>query len=462
MQNNIQKREGFSTTLAAFFATLGSAVGLGNIWKFPYLTGENGGAAFLIVYLICVGFVGVPVMISEFYIGRKARLNAVGSFEKLAPGKPWKIVGYMGVLSGYLIMFFYSTVAGWVYSYAFKAAKGDFINIAADEVQAKFAATINSPLPPVIWQIIVLLTVGAVIISGVKKGIERVTKMLMPLLFVLIIICDVASLRLSGAKEGLSFLFAPDFSQITPIVILSALGLAFFKLSLGMGTMLTYSSYFTNDNNMINTSAKVALSDTLVSLLAGIAIFPALFTFGIEPDKGPGLLFMAVPMVFSQIPFGNFLLIIFFLLTAIAATTASISIVETVTLFFSEQHHIPRKKATLINLAVIGTIGILATLSADSGGLLGNVKILGKSFFDLFDFASSNILLPLGGLLLTLFAGYHVKKDEFFDELTNHHTLKNTSLISVFYFFIKYITPFLLIIVFMNSLGIFQMLGFFK
>ncbi len=447
-------REGFSSGFAVFFATLGSAVGLGNIWKFPYLTGENGGAAFLIVYLLCVAFVGIPLMISEFYIGRKTRLNAVGSFEKLAPGKPWKLIGYMGVLGAYLIMFFYSSVAGWVYSYIFKAIRGDFVGITPEIAETKFAETLTSPYAPVIWQFLFLAIVGVVIVLGVRKGIERVTKTLMPLLFILIIICDIRALTLPGAKEGLAFLFAPDFSVIGPLTILTALGLAFFKLSIGMGTMITYSSYFTQNNNMINTATRVAVSDIIVSILAGIAIFPALFSFGMEPSAGPGLLFMTIPLVFSQMPFGNLLLIAFFTLTAIAATTASISIVETTVLFFSEQMKVPRKIAVAINISIMAIIGITASLSASSEGLLGGVKIFGKTFFDFFDFASSNILLPLGGLFIAIFIGYVIKKEDFVNELSNNGTIRNAGLIKALYFLLRYITPLLVILVFLNSLGI--------
>jgi NSS family neurotransmitter:Na+ symporter len=293
-----------------------------------------------------------------------------------------------------------------------------------------------------------------VIVLGVRKGIERVTKTLMPLLFILIIICDIRALTLPGAREGLTFLFAPDFSVIGPLTILTALGLAFFKLSIGMGTMITYSSYFTQNNNMINTATRVAVSDIIVSILAGIAIFPALFSFGMEPSAGPGLLFMTIPLVFSQMPFGNLLLIAFFTLTAIAATTASISIVETTVLFFSEQMKVPRKIAVAINLSIMAIIGTTASLSASSEGLLGSVKIYGKTFFDLFDFASSNILLPLGGLFIAIFIGYVVKKEDFIKELSNDGKIKNVGLIKVLFFLLRYITPLLVILVFLNSLGI--------
>jgi len=454
VESHHKVREKFSSGLAVFFATLGSAVGLGNIWKFPYLTGENGGGAFLFVYLICVFFIGLPVMIAEFYVGRKARQNAVGAFDKLAPGSPWKVIGFMGVLASYLIMFFYSCVAGWVYAYIFKALRGDFTAIATEGVQSIFGQAVVSPLPPLVWQWIVLAVVAIILICGVQKGIERITKTLLPVLFLLIIICDIRSLTLSGAREGLDFLFRVDFSKITPPVILTALGLAFFKLSLGMGCMITYASYFTENNNMIANSARVALSDTIVSLLAGIAIFPAVFSFGMQPGAGPGLLFMTIPLVFSQLPLGNILLTAFFILSSIAATTAMLSLVEVPVVYWTEQRGLPRTKSVILNTLIIAVFGVLATLSADKTSLLGNIQIFGKGFFDLFDYISSNILLPVGGLLIVMFVGYVVKRDEFTQELSNHGMLSNGSLIRTLLFVTKYITPILLVLVFLNSIGL--------
>lgn len=454
MDVNGAKREKFSSGLAVFFATLGSAVGLGNIWKFPYLTGQYGGGAFLFVYLLCILIVGIPVMMSEFYIGRKTRKNAVGAFEELKPGTPWKGIGLMGVASAYLIMFFYSCVAGWVYSYVFKALRGDFAGITADTAKARFAETVLGPLPPLIWQVIVMSVVAAILISGVRKGIERVTKTLMPVLFLLVVICDIRAVTLPGAFEGIEFMFKVDFAKVTAPVILTALGLAFFKLSLGMGTMITYASYFTEDNNMLATAGKVALSDTAVSLLAGLAIFPAVFSFGMEPGAGPGLLFMTIPLVFSKMFFGNVLLVAFFVLSSIAATTAMISLVEVPVAYMTEEKGISRTKSVLINSFIIVVFGVLATLSADRAGVLGNINIFGKSFFDIFDFTSSNILLPAGGLLIAVFIGYFIKKEDIVLELSNQGRLNNKKLTGAFRFIVRYVTPLLLLLVFLNSLGL--------
>lgn len=452
--NSYDKRETFTSGLAVFFATLGSAVGLGNIWKFPYLTGEYGGGAFLLVYLICIVFVGLPVMVSEFYVGRKTRKNAVGAFGSLKSGSASKSIGFLGVLASMIIMFYYSDVAGWVYSYVFRALKGDFAGVTADTAKATFGGSVVGPVSPIVWQAIVLLVVATVLIAGVKKGIERITKTLMPLLFILILVCDVRAMTLPGAGAGLKFLFNVDFSKLTAAGMLTALGLAFFKLSLGMGAMVTYGSYFTEDNNLIGTSAKVALSDTVVSLLAGIAIFPAVFSFGMEPGAGPGLLFMTIPLVFSKIPFGNVLLVAFFILTSIAATTAMISLVEVTSAYFKEERGMSRKKAVITTVLIIFVVGILATLSADKSSLLGGVTIFGKGFFDLFDYLTSNIMLPITGLLTAIFIGYFIKKDDIIAELSNNGALKNESVIKGYLFILKFVTPILLVVVFLNSIGI--------
>lgn len=458
MEKTNHQREKFSSGLAVFFATLGSAVGLGNIWKFPYLTGVNGGGAFLFTYLICVVLVGIPVMAGEFYIGRKSRKNAVGAFKKLKAAPAWKSIGFMGVAAAFLIMFFYSAVAGWVYSYVFKALKGDFAVLsgkgaeeAAKIASGQFNDTIGSLLPPMIWQTIVMVVVSAILIAGIKKGIERITKTLMPVLFILIIICDIRSLTLPGAGEGIKFLFSADFSKLTASVILSALGLAFFKLSLGMGTMATYASYFTEDNNLLVTSVKVALSDTFVSILAGIAIFPAVFSFGMKPGAGPGLLFNTIPLVFSKIPFGNILLIAFFILTSIAATTAMISLVEVPVAYFTEEKGLSRDKSVMLTAVIMLVIGLL---TVHPKSVFGSVVFAGKGFFDWFDYISSNILLPVGGLLITIFIGYFVKKEDLAKELSNNGTLNNERLIKAYRVIVRYITPVLLIIVFLNSIGI--------
>lgn len=448
-------RETFSSGLAVFFATLGSAVGLGNIWKFPYLTGKFGGGAFLLVYLLCVLLIGLPIMLGEFYIGRRTRRNVVGAFNQLAPGTPWRGIGAMGVSAAYLIMFFYSCVAGWVYYYLFRSLRGDFTAVTPDLLKSEFGAIVTGVWTPIFWQWVVLLVVTGILIMGVKKGIERITKTLMPVLFLLILACDIRALTLPGAGEGVNFLLHVDFSQLTPTAILTAMGLAFFKLSLGMGTMTTYASYFTASNNMMATAVKVAAADTLVSILAGLAIFPTVFAFGMEPGAGPGLLFMTIPLVFSQMPFGQQLLIAFFFLTSIAATTAMLSIVEVLIAYFSEEHGVSRRKAAIGNALLIALVGMLAAWSADPGGPLGQVVFGGRGFFDWFDYLSSNILLPVGGLFIVLFLGYAANKQDIIDQLTNSGSLSlGRSTLPVFFFLARFVTPALLAIIFLNAIGL--------
>ncbi len=455
---NIDKRETFSSSLAAFFATLGSAVGLGNIWKFPYLVGSNGGGAFVLIYIFCVFLIGIPVMLGEFYIGRKTRKNPVGAFKELRPSGPYKTLGYMDVLTAFFIIFFYSAVAGWVYSYIFKIIRGDFsglgglsIGDASSLVENNFDLAVSGGFSPMIWQGIVLITVSLILIAGVKRGIERITKILMPLLFGLIILVGIRALTLPGAREGLDFLFRPDFSKINSTALLTALGLAFFKLSVGMGTMVVYSGYFTDDNNLIATARKVALSDTIVSLLAGIAIFPVVFSFGMEPDSGPGLLFNTIPLVFSKLPFGNILLLIFFLLTAFASTTAMISLIEVPVVFISEELSLDRKVAVLISSSLIFVVGMLTVHPAS---FFGGLKIFNMNFFDLFDYISSNIMMPLGGLAVIILTAYIIDKGDFKRELSNNNSLDNGNLINLLLVVSKYVTPLLLLIVFLNSIGL--------
>lgn len=452
-------RETFSTSLAVFFATLGSAVGLGNIWKFPYMTGMNGGAAFILVYLFFVLLIGIPIMVSEFYLGRKTRKNAVGVFDVLKGPKSFKIIGYMGMVSAMLIMFFYSTVAGWVYSYVVKTIRGDFrflkdlsITDAKAQTTAVFDAT-ASGIEPMIWQGLAVVVVATILMLGVKKGIERVTKTLMPVLLTLIILIAIRAMFLPGAAEGISFLVKPDFSQLTTSSILAAMGLAFFKLSLGMGTMVTYGSYFNKENNLVGTSFKVAFSDVAVSILAGLAIFPVVFTFGLAPEGGPGLLFNTIPLVFSLLPLGNLLLVSFFVLSAIAATTAMVSMVEVPVAIFTEQFKINRKLSVVMITSVMFIIGVLTT---HPDALFGYVRINGMNLFDSFDYLASNVLMPLGGLLITIFVGYYVKKNHILAELTNDGQVGNPKLIGAYHIILRYITPILLIIVFLNAMGLFS------
>lgn len=446
-----QKREGFSSSIGVIAAVLGSAVGLGNIWKFPYVTGANGGAAFILVYLLCLALVGVPVMLSEHLIGRHTKANAVGAFKVLQPRRPWYLVGGAGVLSAFLIMAFYTTVAGWVYAYIFKAAGGALLSAKPEETTLVFNTLVSGVGEPLFWQIFVLLVIGTIIMAGVTKGIERVTKVLMPLLFILLVIIDIRSLTLPGAGEGLSFLFKPDFSKITIGVILAALGLAFFKLSVGMGAMITYGSYVNKSENLPKMAIKVALADTLVSLMAGIAIFPAVFAFGFKPNAGPSLLFITIPTVFNSMPFGRVFMSLFFVLTAIAATGAMLSLLEVPVAYLTEQYQWTRRKATMVTILGIGLLGSTATLS---NSLFAKVTVFGKTFFDFYDFSTSNILLPVGGIFIALFVGWQWGYVNVKREMSNEGQLTNDRLVRIFMFLVEYIVPFAIALVLLAGLNI--------
>ncbi|AHF06559.1 sodium-dependent transporter [Desulfitobacterium metallireducens] len=449
-QHDKLQREGFSSSLGVIAATLGSAVGLGNIWKFPYVTGQNGGAAFILIYLIATLLISMPVMLSELMIGRKTNANAVGALRKLAPQEPWFLLGVSGVLSAFLIMAFYTDVAGWVFSYIFKAAVGTIHSTSPEQTYAVFQGLVSGVGEPLFWQIFVLVVTGTIIMSGVAKGIERVTKILMPVLFVLLFIVDIRSLMLPGASEGLKFLFDPDFSKISFSVVLAALGLAFFKLSVGMGTMTTYGSYIGKEEDLPRIALKVMLSDTLVSIMAGIAIFPAVFAFGFKPNDGPSLLFITIPMVFSSMPFGRPFMVLFFILVAVAATGAMLSLLEVPVAYLVEEHKLTRRVATLGTISAVALVGSTATLSTS---LLSDVMFFGKNMFDFYDFLTSNILLPLGGIFFALFVGWRWGYQRMFTEFSNDRHLKNEGFAKIYFFLVKYVAPIAIMLVLLAGLG---------
>ncbi len=448
-------RDGFTSTFGVLLATLGSAVGLGNIWKFPSLTGMNGGAGFLLVYLLATLLVGLPVMIVETMLGRAARANAITTFEKVAPRGQWwwKIIGWMGFLAALLIMAFYSGVAGWVYAYVIKAAMGEISTTDPKAAGAAFGALVSNPVSSLLWQWVVLGVTGSIIMLGVSRGIEAVARKLMPLLFILLLVLCVRSLTLPGAAApGLAFLFSPDLAKITPAVVLTALGLAFFKLSIGMGTMLTYGSYFREDQNIPATTTRVMLADLSVSLLAGIAIFPAVFAFGFEPAAGPSLVFMTIPAVFTSMPGGTVFMTIFFLLTAIASVGAILSLLEVPVAILSERFGYGRKRASLYTILAIALLGVPATLSQS---VMAEIKVFGMNAFDLYDFLSSNVMLPLGGILICLFVGWVYGLPQLEKQLGNDGSLPNRGLIRAVFFLVRYVTPLLIALVLLHGLKVF-------
>jgi NSS family neurotransmitter:Na+ symporter len=442
-------RDAFASTLGAFAATVGSAVGLGNIWKFPYLTGSNGGAAFVLTYLLAVALVGLPVMVVEHVIGRRMRLDAVSAYGKVVPSQRfWSAVGWAGLVSSVLIMSFYTDVAGWVFAYVFKSA-GAWVTGSA-LTPGTFGALATGTVEPLLWQAGVLVLTTSVIAAGVSKGIEKVTKTLMPLLFVLLLICDVRALSLPGASGGVAYLFRPDLSKLSGTVLLSALGLAFFKLSLGMGTMTTYGSYLPDATRIVPNAARVALADTAVSLLAGLAIFPAVFAFGGTPAGGPGLLFNTIPLIFGKMPLGGLFTTLFFVLTAIATIGAMVSLIEVPVAFIVQKGHLRRPAAAALAGGIMFALGVPATLSQSP--VLSNLKPFGKTFFDLFDFLSSNVLLPLGGLAIALLGGWLVSRTAFVEEMNKGYAAAPWHGAALFAL-VRYVAPVLILLILLASLG---------
>lgn len=446
-------RDSFSSKFGVFAATLGSAVGLGNLWKVPYMTGANGGAAFLLVYLLATLLIGLPVMMAEISMGRKSRADAITTLHKLSPTRaPWWLVGILGMLAAFLILAFYSEVAAWIFAYIAKAMSGNAISSDPEVTGAEFAALIADPMQSLLWQWLVLGLIGGILMLGVTKGIEAVAKRLMPLLFILLTLLCIASLTLDEAGAGLAFLFKPDLSQLTTSSILAAMGLAFFKLSVGMGTMITYGSYFKADLDIPVTAFRVMCADVTVSLLAGIAIFPAVFTFGFVPEAGPSLVFITLPAVFSQLPFGQALMVAFFVLAAVAATGALLSLLEVPIAILHERLRISRARAAVLTL---GLLALPAAAAALSQNLLSDVSVAGMTLFELFDYMSSNVLLPLGGILIALFVGWRWGWPAFSSAISNEGELQNHRLARVVFTLLKYITPPLILIVMVSGLGMF-------
>ncbi len=444
------ERDSFGSSIGVIAAAAGSAIGLGNIWRFPYLTGQNGGGAFLLIYLGFIIAIGFPVMLAELTIGRRGQKNAMGTFKRLAPGKPWYIIGLMGIVAAFMILAFYSSIAGWTLEYLVHAVSNGFSGKSSLELKGTFESFQAAPFRPVLWQLVFMFITGYIVFSGVKKGIEKYSKILMPLLFLLIIVISIRSLTLPGSGAGLDFLFRPDFTKITWKVLLAALGQAAFSLSIGMGTLITYGSYINKNINLPNTAIQVTAADTFIAILAGIMIFPAVFAFNIDPAEGTGLVFIVLPKIFGQMPGGYFFAILFFILLGIAALTSTVSMLEVVVAYFSEELNLTRKKASIISSLAISIVGIFATLSF---GPLRGVKIFNKSIFELLDYISISILLPLGAILIVLFLGWFLGKENVKEELSNEGKIK-LRYFRIFMLIVKYIAPIAIALVFIYGLGL--------
>lgn len=447
-----KERVTFGSKIGVILATVGCAVGLGSIWRFPYMVGANGGAAFLLVFMICTVLLGLPIMITEFFIGRHSRSNAAGAFKKLAPDTLWPLIGYNGVLAAFLILGFYSVVSGWTLEYIWQAMTGSLAGKTTAEFTTDFETFSSSTLRPIGWAIAFIALTHIVIVSGVEKGIERASKIMMPALFIILLVLCIRSVTLPGVQEGLSFLFKPDFDKITSSVILSAMGQTFFSLSIGMGCLITYSSYFGKETNLQLTAIQVTVLNTLVALLAGIMVFPAVFSFGIEPTAGPELVFITLPNIFEQLPFGNIWSFIFFILLALAALTSTISLHEVATAYVHEEYHMTRKKAAWFVSVGVAVIGTLCSLSF---GLLKEYTIGGLIIFDALDYLTAKIMMPLGGMMICIFVGLRIEKKVLKAELTNKGTI-TFYFFNAYAFFIKYIAPAAIGLIFLNELGLIQ------
>ena len=399
----MENREQWGSKLGFILAASGSAVGLGNIWKYPHMAGENGGAAFTVIYLVCILLVGLPIVIAEFVIGRKTQLSPVGAFETLSPNSNWKIVGVLGVASAFIILSFYGVVGGWTLRYSLLSIAGGFENLSGNPELAgeHFTSFISNSINPVFWQMIFMSCTMMVILQGVKGGIEKWAKIMMPAILIILVILMVRGLTLPNGIQALDFLFKPKFSDLNASSIVLALGHAFFTLSLGMGTMITYGSYLKNDQNLLSSSLWVILLDTIIAMMAGVAIFATVFAMGGDPGAGPGLIFVALPTIFPQIAGGTIWGTLFFFLLFMAALTSAISILEVITAYFIDQKGWARTKATLIFGSLVTLVGVFCSMSY--GGFDDFTTILNISFFDFLDYLSSKYMLPIGGLFTALF-----------------------------------------------------------
>lgn len=451
MQKN--DRVNFGSKIGAILAAAGSAVGLGNIWRFPYEAGNHGGAAFILVYLACVFILGMPIMIAEFTVGRRAKASTGKAFGILAPGTQWKWLGRLGVLSGLLILGYYSVVAGWTLEYIITSLSNGFAGKGPEDYVAIFQNFSQDPVRPIVWCLVFLFLTHFVIVKGVKDGIEKSSKVLMPILFILILVLAVCSMSLPDASKGLEFLLKPDFSKVNADVFLGAMGQAFFSLSLGMGCLSTYASYFGSDTKMGKTALSVGVIDTMVAILAGLIIFPAAFSVGIQPDAGPSLIFITLPNVFQQafggVPFLAMIFsLMFYVLLALAALTSTISLHEVVTSYLNEQFGMGRGRAAVWVTGFCVVTGVLSSLSLGAW----DDKFFGLSFFDLLDFVTAKLMLPLSGLLVSLFVGWYLKRSLSYEELTNYG-LQKAPYFPIYMFILRYLAPIAIVLIFVNELG---------
>ena len=443
-------RDSFGSRFGALVAMAGSAVGLGNLWRFPYLVGENGGAAFIIIYILLSFLICLPIFISEFVIGRRSQKNAYAAFRDLSGGSAWRWVGLFTIIVPLVVLSYYSVIGGWSVEYLLKSVTFAFESASQSAMSTMFSDFVSSTWGPLLVHTGFLLVTTLIVVVGIKDGIEKFSKVMMPMLFFMVLAIAIYSMTLPGAKAGLDYLFNPDFSKITGKACAAALGQAFFSLSLGFGTIMTYASYVDKKENILFQSTATAVSDLMFALIAGVAIMPAVFAFGLNPQSGPGLVFETLPFVFGQMPAGGFVAILFFLALLVAALTSSISMLEVAVAYLVEEKGFSRVWACVVLFVICWVVGAVCSLSF---GPLSDVKIGGGNLFDFFDNLSSNILMTLGSLLTVLFVGWRLKKTDVYDEFTNGGTLsRNAKLFGVLWFLIRYICPLAIISIFVSGL----------
>ena len=452
------ERANFGSKLGVILATAGSAVGLGNVWRFPYMTGENGGAVFIMIYINCVVVLGIPCMISEFIVGRHGQANTARAYRKLAGGTPWALIGYMGVLTGFLITGYYAVVSGWCLQYVVASLIGH-LHGDPEYFRAYFTELSTDPVKPVLWTVIILGLTYLIIEHGVRNGIERASKLMMPTLFILLLIIVGASCMLPDADKGIEFLFKPDWSKLNAEVFLGALGQSFYSLSIAMGCLCTYASYFSGYTNLTRSASQIALIDCMVAILAGLMIFPAAFSVGVNPDSGPSLIFITLPNVFQQAfaafpMMGYCISLLFFVLLSLAALTSLMSLHEVSTAFIHEEMKVSRKKAALVVTILTSIIGAFCSLSL---GPADGLTIAGKALFDWFDFITGQIFLPIVGFLTCIFIGWFVPHHIVRREFTNNGSLQSRGYIRMFHIFlflVKYICPLAILLIFLHQFGL--------
>ena len=448
------KRANFGSRLGVILATAGSAVGLGNVWRFPYMTGENGGAVFIFVYILCVLQLGIPCMISEFIVGRHGQANTARAFSKLSQGSYWSIIGYMGVLTGFLITGYYAVVAGWCFHYVGASLIGQMSGT-PDYFKTYFVELSTDPVKPVMWTMIILGLTYLIIAHGVRDGIEKASKLMMPTLFILLLVIVVAACMQPGAVKGLEFLFKPDFSKINGDVFLAALGQSFYSMSIAMGCLCTYASYFSKQTNLVSSAVQIGVIDCVVAILAGMMIFPVAFSVGVSPDSGPSLIFITLPNVFAQafagLPLlGYIVSLLFFVLLSLAALTSLMSLHEVSTAFFHEELNFTRRKAAAFVSVSTAIVGAFCSLSL---GAVDGMSFFGKSLFDWFDFVTGQVFLPVVGFLTCIFIGWAVPHKAVRDEFTNWGTLPGR-FFHGYIFLVKYVCPLAIFLIFLHQLGL--------